>query len=88
MPLDQLPCVASRVDPFPHLMFEWEAFGALSTDRPVGLDRGAIPWSSIDRFARRYAIDDDAFDRFARLIRAMDAAYLAYFRDKKTDAKA
>jgi hypothetical protein len=75
----------SRVDPFEHLLFEWEAFGALSTDRPVGFDRGAIPWSSIDRFAQRYAIEGDEFDRFCRLIRAMDSAYLAYFRDKKTD---
>lgn len=83
MPLDLLPCVAARADPFSHLLFEWEAFGALSTDRPVGLERGAIPWSSIDRFAQRYGIDGDEFARFLRLIRAMDAAYLGYFRTKQ-----
>jgi hypothetical protein len=63
-------------------MFEWDAFAALSTDRPVGLDRGAIPWSSIDRYARRFGIEGDAFERFARLIRSMDAAYLSYLKDK------
>jgi hypothetical protein len=79
-----LPCVSSRVDPFGHLLFEWEAFGALSTDRPTAMDRGPIPWGSVDRFADRYAIDGDDFDRFYRLIRTMDGAYMAYFREKKT----
>lgn len=67
-------------------MFEWEAFGALSTDRPVGFARGAIPWSSIDRYAQRYGLDDDDFGRFQRLIRAMDAAYLDHCR-KLDDAE-
>jgi hypothetical protein len=35
------------------------------------MEAGAISWSSIDRYARRYCIDGDEFDRFARLIRAM-----------------
>ena len=81
--LDQLPCVAARTDPAPHLLVEWEAFGALSTDRPVAMERGPIPWSAIDRFARRHHIDGDGFERFHRLIRAMDVAYLAYFRTQK-----
>jgi hypothetical protein len=62
-------------------LFEWEAFGQLATDRTIGMEAGAIPWSSIDRYARRYRIDEDEFDRFARLIRAMDTTYLAYLKD-------
>ena len=82
-----LPCVATRTDPASHLLLEWEAFAQLSTDRPVGLTRGAIPWCSLDRYAARYRIEGEDFDRFCRLIRAMDAVYLAYLKDKPPDAK-
>jgi hypothetical protein len=30
------------------------AFRQLSTDRPAGFDRGAIPWRSLDAYAARY----------------------------------
>jgi hypothetical protein len=73
-----LPCLQSRVDLFEHLRPEWDAFWALSTDRPAGLAQGAIPWTSIDRYAARYRIDGDEFDRFHDLIRALDAAFLSY----------
>jgi hypothetical protein len=87
VPLQLLPCVATRADPLSHLLLEWEAFVQLSTDRPVGLTRGAIPWSSIDRYSARHGIDGDDFNRFCALIRAMDAAYLAYFKDKPPSAQ-
>jgi hypothetical protein len=67
----------NRVDPDPHLLGVWNAFGQLTTDRPVGVTRGAIPWGSIDRYAARYGIEDDDFDDFVQLIRAMDAVWLA-----------
>jgi len=72
--------VQSRVEPFHQLGFEWSAFANLSTDRPVAFDRGQIPWSSIDAYAARYGLVFDDFDRFVRLVRAMDAAYLAWFK--------
>jgi len=75
-----LPCVANTLELPSHLSFEALAFRELSTDRPVGLDRGAIPWRSIDAYAARYGLVGDDFDRFVRIIRAMDAAYLDYFR--------
>ncbi|ODM77797.1 phage tail assembly chaperone [Bradyrhizobium elkanii] len=78
MPLHTLPCVASRVDLFGHLWFEATAFRELSTDRPVGFGRGPIPWRSIHHYAERYGLVQDDFDRFVEVIRAMDAAYLAY----------
>jgi hypothetical protein len=41
---------------------------------------GPIPWSAIDRFAMRYAIASDEFDRFCDLIQAMDAAFRDYHK--------
>lgn len=86
-----------RTDPDDYLLFEWKAFGELSSARHVAVDRslipwstaansqvvvdrGPIPWPAIDRFAERFGIDHDEFERFAALIRAMDDAYLAYFK--------
>lgn len=86
VPLASLPCVAARVDLFPHLAFEAYAFRELSTDRPVGLDRGVIPWRSIDAFAERYGLVGDDFDRLVGIIRAMDVAYLAHMKAKDADA--
>jgi hypothetical protein len=82
-----LPCVVTRADPHAYLLLEWEAFDQLSTDRPVGLTRGAIPWTAIDRYAARHGIEAEDFDRFCALIRAMDTAYLAHFKDKPPGAK-
>ncbi|GIQ73187.1 hypothetical protein [Bradyrhizobium sp. RD5-C2] len=83
VPLQTLPCVASRVDLFGHLWFEADAFRRLSTDRPIGFDRGPIPWRSIHLYAERYGLVQDDFDRFAEIIHAMDAAYLDYHRKLK-----
>lgn len=85
--LADLPCVAARPDLFGHLIFEWSAFRSLSTDRPIGLAMGPIPWSSIDRFADRYAIDGDEFDRFAALIQAMDETFRGYHERQAENAK-
>jgi hypothetical protein len=71
----------------PHLLFEWEAFGELSTDRQIGFGAGPIPWSAIDRYAGRHQIESDAYDRFRRLIRACDQVYLKHVtaqREKET----
>lgn len=81
IPPSSLPCVAARVDLFSHLVPDAAAFAALSSDRPGGMDRGAIPWRSIHFYAERYGLVHDDFDRLARILRAMDAAYLAYFQN-------
>ena len=86
-PLDQLPCVASRVDPLPHLLFEWQAFAELRTDRPVALDVGAIPWGSMNAFALRHDLVGEEFERFARLIRTLDVAERIYIRDHRQNAQ-
>lgn len=76
-----MPCIQAKTDLIAYLRPEWTAFWALSTDRPVGMAQGAIPWTSIDRYAARYGISNDEFDRFHDLIRALDAAFLSYKKD-------
>lgn len=70
-----------------HLAFAWQAFLELSTDRPVGLGgAGPIPWAAIDRYARRYRLDDvDAFEIFMTLVRAADAAWLGRQQELRGD---
>lgn len=54
------------------------AFHECSTDRHVGFAVGPIPFSAIDRYARRYGYDDhDEFRVLLDMIRAMDREYLA-----------
>lgn len=64
---------------WPHLRFYWDAFTTLGTDRSVGMAEGPIPFSAVDRYARRYGIDDiDDFDVFLRIMRGLDAEYLQF----------
>ncbi|WP_073052814.1 phage tail assembly chaperone [Kaistia soli] len=66
-----------------HLLFEWTAFRRLALDRPRGFGIAPIPWSSIDRYANRFGIaDPDRFERFSRLMMAMDAAVLRIATEK------
>lgn len=62
----------------PGLSFHLQAFEDLAASRPVGgFGPGAIPFEAIDRYARRFAIDDpDDFDDLIRFIRALDDEYL------------
>ena len=48
------------------LQFYWEAFDELSSEVNPN---GAIPWSSIDRYAERYRVN---FETFRYIIRAME----------------
>jgi hypothetical protein len=73
--IPDLPFLVNKPELAEHLEFEWRAFLDLRRDRSNGFELGRIPWSSIDRYAQRYRIDDlDEFERFARLISAMDDA--------------
>lgn len=74
----------TRVEPAPHLLFQWNAFSQLSPDRSAGFGLGAIPWTAIDRYAQRHGVDDpDEFERFVRLIRLLDRVFLDWHADKK-----
>ena len=42
-----------------------------------------IPWTAIDRYARRHAIDEDEFEWFVALLRRMDAEYFKFQEYKR-----
>jgi hypothetical protein len=44
---------------------------------------GPISWLSIDRFASRYGLIGDDFDRLCNLIQEMDAAFRDYHQKKE-----
>ena len=60
------------------LEFFYEAFLELSTCRAVGFGVGPIPWVAMDRYARRYGVAGEDFDRFRQLIRALDEVFMAH----------
>lgn len=54
-------------------VFAYSAFAELMSTRGIGMDIGPIPWTAIDAYACRYNLFDlDEFERFVRLIRAME----------------
>ena len=69
-----------------HLLFVWDAFWELNTERPMAFALGPIPGRAIREHAEFTGIVGDAFDGFRTLIRALDAEYLkrnAPSKDKK-----
>lgn len=66
-----------------------DAFADLDQDRPAGPGGvGAIPFTSIDTYARRIGLDaPDDFRLFMRLIRSMDAVALDDFRRRHPPEK-
>lgn len=50
----------------------------MSSDRSVGMGLGPIPFSSIDRYARRFGLTLDEYDFFRRAMRAMDEIFLEH----------
>lgn len=65
----------------------WEAFWRLTTTRQSGMGVGPIPWTAIDRYAQRHAIDDpDDFDELTELIMTMDQTYLEHVRKEQEAA--
>lgn len=50
------------------------AFDALTTTRGIGMTVGPIPWTAVDRYAERYGLDGDGFERLQVWIRMMDHA--------------
>ena len=60
----------------------------LGTERAVGMAEGPVPFTGIDRFARRYGIDDlDDFETFVAIVRGMDAEYLTFRSDSARRAQ-
>lgn len=67
----------------PELRMYWDAFHDLSTCRQIGMASGPIPWTALNEYALRYGIVGDGFDRFCRLIRAMDDVVREKWSPKK-----
>lgn len=67
---------------FDDLVWIYEAYCQLATDRPAGLAAAAIPWSSLDRFAARAGIEGEAFDDFCFLVRVLDDEWTAVQADR------
>lgn len=64
----------------------WDAFWELGSDRSIGTSEGEIPFSAIDRYARRYGINSpDDFEGFRKLIRHLDHLYLSTRNSKQSD---
>lgn len=74
----------NRPELFEHLAFYSEAFHDLSPERQLpGLGgAGPIPWTAIDRYAERYGLDLEAFERLRRMIRIQDRLYLQDVTEK------
>lgn len=67
--------------------FYLAAFWELNSDRPAGMAVAPIPFSTIDRFAARNGIEDEDFDTFTRLMRAMDEVVLAHAKSDQPAAQ-
>lgn len=46
---------------------------------------GPIPWTAVDRYAKRYGYSGEDFESLLAMIEAMDEAFLAHL--KKTSGK-
>ena len=58
------------------------AFYELTTDRPMAMSLGPIPWASIMRFADVYDFSSEMRHELLYCIRRMDEAYLGYIGGK------
>ncbi|WP_210482755.1 phage tail assembly chaperone [Microvirga antarctica] len=67
----------------PHLQLYWDAFWELTSDRPVGMSVGPIPFSSIARWAQCYGMSAvDNLERLRVIVRALDGESLKHGRTK------
>jgi hypothetical protein len=59
--------------------FYWHVWHSLRYDRPyAGADGAEYPiyWTAIDRYATRYGIDGEDFDRLVRFVSEIDTAFI------------
>jgi hypothetical protein len=82
----KLPALESMITPQPHLLFIWNAFSKLSTERTFGMGPGPIPVVSvIERYGRDHGVVH--LDRFVHLVREMDSAWLHHTNEVKAAGK-
>jgi len=76
-----------RPDVEPHLVWLWNAFWELGTERQLGMSVGPIPGSSIREYLRDIDLDDADHERARAIIRKADNAYLNMLRSKTDEPK-
>ncbi len=71
-----------------HLALYSEAFRDLASTRQLGALGGAgeIPWTAIDRYAQRYGLDFDGFERLRWAIGIQDGVYLEHLAQKAKES--
>lgn len=69
----------------PGLGWYLDAFAELGSCRPMAMSAiGPIPWTALDAYGRRHGIAGEAFEDFALLIGALDAAWLAHIEERRS----
>jgi len=63
----------------------WEAWGALTTCRAIGMGVGPIPWIYINDYANAEQLSNDERYLLHVVIRKMDTVYLDFINEKKSD---
>jgi hypothetical protein len=81
------PQIDSGPELLKHLIFYYEAFWDLDTERINGFGHGRIPWHSIVAYAMFYGLDDDQTDRLVTHIRTMDLAFLKKLKEDEESRK-
>lgn len=71
-------------------MMYWNHFQELQSERPIGGmgGAGAIPWSSIDRYAERFGFLGEGYRDFLSVIRFLDNKWLSMMHEKQEKEKA
>jgi hypothetical protein len=67
----------------PGQMFFFQAFLALSSCRPIGMDEGRIPWTAAYQYACDLDLDAEEFEDMWAMISYMDTAYIKHQRKKQ-----
>lgn len=70
------------------LEFTYSAYWDLNTCREYGFSAGPIPWSAIRDYAVAHDLDNDEYEEFSYLIRAMDVANMKWNAAQKEDKTA
>lgn len=80
--------IANAPELLPGLELYLEAFYDLNGDRSYGFSPGPIPRRAIRQYAEEIGMDDfDDFQRFAYIIKEIDAAYLKHLDEKINKGK-
>jgi hypothetical protein len=70
----------------PHLVWLWNAFWELGTERQLGMTVGPIPGSKLREYLRdEMELTDAEYDRARAIIRKADDAYLGMLNARKAD---